>query len=128
MMLMLEFEVVVIVVVAGSMRISFGEFLETIASWDYCVDYDNRPEDASYSLNACRSSALDKRVEAVDELSSLSYSAVSHYAFDHFRTSCILAVEECSFDAYYLALVVVVMSQTMDRMDLVDVADVHRQF
>ena len=49
----LEFAVVVIVVAAGSRRISFEVFLETSASWDCYADYDNHFGDASYSLNAC---------------------------------------------------------------------------
>lgn len=53
------------------------------------MDYDNHPGDVSYSLNACHLSALNMQEEvAVDELSHyhLSYSAESHYAFDHFQT------------------------------------------
>ena len=49
----LEFAVVVIVVAAGSRRISFEVFLETSASWDCYVDYDNHFGDVPYSLNAC---------------------------------------------------------------------------
>ena len=49
----LEFAVVVIVVAAGSRRISFEVFLETSASWDCYADYDNHFGDVSYSLHAC---------------------------------------------------------------------------